>query len=374
MVTSDFIRWSTMDPYMGGSLDEPSQNIKGIRFQVQQPLHEDISLEFMANASPPSVTESLTQTETVEEMSLQSVRCLGQGGFGTVDEVKFRASCQVYARKTIYHSKHGHNYSSSLIHLDNEIKALSRLKHPHIVRLVGYYETLGRSTILLSPVADCNLDTVLTAGLHIVNKYVLVLEWMRSLASALAYMHSNEVQVRHRDIKPANILVKDGKVYLSDFGSSVTNRLQNQSPEMPPLFGHHERQVPSLGSCQFAVTSKYCAPEVITTGVSGRASDIFSLGCVFTEMLTVVCGEPVRKLEEYRSKGQKEVPFRSSLGNTTEWLTHLKFVKSDQDMTRYWGDIFETVVMMLPAAPNERLSAKSVEERLSQTRNKNPGE
>jgi hypothetical protein len=82
-------------------------------------------------------------------------------------------------------------------------------------------------------------------------------------------------------------------------------------------------------------------------------------------MLRVACGESLKKFEEYRSKGKERPPFRDCLDGTREWITHLKTVKSDETASQSSDDVFDTVLMMLRKAPNERLSAQSVEERLS---------
>ncbi len=72
----------------------------------------------------------------------------------------------------------------------------------------------------------------------------------------------HEVGVAHRDIRPSNIVVDGGRGRLADLGMA----------EMGPGFSATVGAGPigSLG---------YMAPEVVTEGVAGRASDIWSLGC-----------------------------------------------------------------------------------------------
>ena len=43
----------------------------------------------------------------------------------------------------------------------------------------------------------------------------------------------------------------------------------------------------------------YASPEVLSTSRRGRASDIFSMGCVWLEMYTVLLGESIEDLEPY---------------------------------------------------------------------------
>jgi len=46
-------------------------------------------------------------------------------------------------------------------------------------------------------------------------------------------------------------------------------------------------------------TRKYCAPEVARDAPRGRKSDVYSLGCIYLEILTVLAGKSVDDLDEY---------------------------------------------------------------------------
>ena len=123
--------------------------------------------------------------------------------------------------------------------------------------------------LIMSPVADCDLARYLklapssrdgTAGLK---------TFFGCLATAVAYLHKN--RIRHKDIKPSNVLVKDGNVLLTDFGLSRDCNHTRSTTEGPT-----------------ARTAKYCAPEVADYMARSYSSDMWSLGCVFLEMMTVL--------------------------------------------------------------------------------------
>jgi len=110
------------------------------------------------------------------------------------------------------------------------------------------------------------------------------------LTDALQYIHSQAT--RYLDIKPGNILVKKGpyrfgyRVYIADFGISKSFSSLDHSQKDDPI----------------PRTPKYCAPEVWERGMYGGAADIFSLGCVFTEMLTTLAGVDLEEFADFRSE------------------------------------------------------------------------
>ena len=81
------------------------------------------------------------------------------------------------------------------------------------------------------------------------------------------------MQMMHRDIKPANVLYMFGErgqvVYkLADFGCSK------------------KIQVESSGTKSLIGTALWMAPEVIHSAQYGVSADIWSVGCIFAEIVT----------------------------------------------------------------------------------------
>lgn len=89
------------------------------------------------------------------------------------------------------------------------------------------------------------------------------------LTSALCFLHDN--RIRRKDTKPQNVLVKAHHVLLTDFGNSTTS---GPTP----------------------LTPRYCALEVSDYSRRNSLSDIWSLGCVFFEMWTVLRAETVQEM------------------------------------------------------------------------------
>lgn len=94
---------------------------------------------------------------------------------------------------------------------------------------------------------------------------------MQQLLKGMRYLH-NEMNIAHRDIKGANILIsKEGQVQITDFGLA-----RILSPKMKnPVYTTR------------VITLWYRAPEVLLQYHNyGFGVDMWSLGCVFVEMIT----------------------------------------------------------------------------------------
>jgi serine/threonine protein kinase len=224
---------------------------------------------------------------------------LGSGHSAVVHSVK--CGRILLARKTIYAGRRGISKADAV----EEVAHLTRLKHSHVVRLIGSYFWRNDLSILMYPVAEYDLNDFLDALSRALVAQHLWEPMVRScrgfyscLSSALRHIHIHVT--KHMDIKPQNILVRTGpwndtnlgygeyhsKVYISDFGTARSYECIEAAE--------------TDGYTNFS--TKYAAPEVRLQDTRGLAADVFSLGCVFLEIYATLHDITAEDAAYYKAK------------------------------------------------------------------------
>ncbi|KAI9862448.1 MAG: hypothetical protein M1813_004298 [Trichoglossum hirsutum] len=238
---------------------------------------------------------------------------LGAGGFGQVDRVLSKISYKEYARKRMRRKAvFGNVAVGETKRFIAELEILKRFKHQHIVEFVGSYTDSTYLGLVMSPVAEMDLAAYLQGSSTTRNPELRT--FFGCLATALQYLHDN--QIRHKDIKPGNILVHQGNVLFTDFG------LSRDSTDATG----------STTSGATAFTPRYCAPEVAAYECRNTSSDIWSLGCVFLEMVVVLKGMTIEYAKDFFAKNGTELPFvRTNQAACSRLLTELERTSSQTD-------------------------------------------
>lgn len=268
--------------------------------------------------SPPHI-----QINDISDI-LQVRGLLGNGRYGKVHEVKLQAtgiqnddrSSKVFAmkrmRKPAPREGAGGERRSTVSEFETELSHLKKCKHHHIIRLHASFTDDSNFGFIMSPVADCTLQELLShyASKNRVEQKVVpvpkaLFHSFGCLLEAVCYLHE-ELKIRHRDIKPRNILMHGQSLLICDVGSAYD------------FFDRNE----STGASQPPGTRKYKAPEVLAsvnsreTQSHNRKVDIFSLGCVFLEIYTVLCDETLDKMAEFITQNDS-AKFEGDLGGWT---------------------------------------------------------
>jgi serine/threonine protein kinase len=181
---------------------------------------------------------------------------LGSGGFGTVFLAK-----DVWIDKKVA-IKVPHRQSGDEGELLQEPRLLAALDHQNIVGIVTAERVDGVFFIVMEYVKGESLEAVLDRekALAMPRAINYVVQILRGVE------HAHEATILHRDLRPANVLISEsGAVKVADFG---TSRFLEKS---------HATTV--IGS------PPYMAPEQFQ-GRAVLASDIYSVGVIFYQMLT----------------------------------------------------------------------------------------
>ncbi|KAL2806544.1 serine/threonine-protein kinase 33 isoform b [Daubentonia madagascariensis] len=202
-------------------------------------------------------------------------RILGQGSFGMVIEATDKETETKWAIKKVNKEKAG---SSAVKLLEREVNILKSVKHEHIIHLEQIFETPKKMYLVMELCEDGELKEILDRKGHFSENET---RWIiQSLASAIAYLHSNDIV--HRDLKLENIMVKSSfiddnnelnlNIKVTDFGLAVKKQ------------GRSEAMLQT--TCG---TPIYMAPEVINAHDYSQQCDIWSIGVI---MYILLCGEP----------------------------------------------------------------------------------
>ncbi|HMH24991.1 MAG TPA: protein kinase [Gemmatimonadaceae bacterium] len=149
----------------------------------------------------------------------------------------------------------------------HEAQAAASLQHPNVVCIYDLGEADGHLFIAMEFIQGVDLEHLieLAQPLSLQTKLDIIID----VLTGLAFAHKRGIV--HRDIKPANIRVaEDGRAKIMDFG--VAHLASSSMTSTGSILG----------------TPTYMAPEQITEGKTSPATDIFAVGGVLYQILTMM--------------------------------------------------------------------------------------
>jgi NIMA (never in mitosis gene a)-related kinase len=197
----------------------------------------------------------------------RKVKMVGKGNFGYALLVQNLQNRKFFIMKVIDVSKMDTKQRNDAL---NEVIVLKEMRHPYIV---AYRESFMNKKCLciVMDYADAG-DLYTRIAQHKKNNTLFdenqILDWFVKIALAIKHIHDK--RILHRDLKTQNIfLTSNGDVKVGDFG--IARVLQN-----------------TYDCAQTAIgTPYYLSPEICQEKPYNQKSDIWSLGCIFYEMLTL---------------------------------------------------------------------------------------
>jgi serine/threonine protein kinase len=276
----------------------------------------------------------------------EDMEMIGKGGSAEVVRVRHKLSGEQFACKRIIRGDTIKAQSLQLIEFEQEVGVLQRISHQHLVSFVASYSDLNSFSLILNPVAKDVLKALLGRQSRETplppSDITILRHAFGCLATALAYLH--EQKVRHKDIKPGNILLSEGRVYLCDFGIARDwSKSDNSTTE----------------GDVFKFTRRYCAPEVFDRDPRNTKSDIWSLGCVYLEILSVIKGYSLDEVNSFllqHSAGASAQGLWHAPEGLSAWLTKIRSEKSDSadDVPLDW------ITQMIRTETKDRLKASNL--------------
>lgn len=300
--------------------------------RLQPSLHEKRAL--------PDLLHKNSKSNREIKVDFISTRVLGSGSYGDVDEVRESTTNVAYARKHIHFDDDGDRREAIVRdEVQKEVAIMQKLRHLHIAAVLFYFREDTAYSIFMLPVADRNLYEFMklcSAEGYPAGQTKLIYPWFGCLLDALAYAH--KLGIKHQDIKPSNILIKNNQPYLTDFGLAKDFAdSDNSASDNEKLIG----------------TYAYRAPEIQPKIRRGRKADVFSLGCLYSEMITVYHGRSVGSYFQARLKAGS-IAFRDCLPAVESWLRDL-----DPEKSKLSEVVIDEILCMVCRDPEKRDDAET---------------
>ncbi|PWN90064.1 Pkinase-domain-containing protein [Acaromyces ingoldii] len=188
-----------------------------------------------------------------------------EGSYGVVFRARDKETGEIVALKKLKMDKETNGFPITSL---REIRTLMEAAHENVVRVreIVVGDTLTQIFIVMDFI-EHDLKTLLhTQTTPFLASEVKTL--MRQLLSAISLLHRN--WIIHRDLKTSNLLMNNrGQIKLADFG--LARMYGEPTGEMTPL----------------VVTLWYRAPELLLGAETyDTAIDMWSIGCIFAELIT----------------------------------------------------------------------------------------
>eukprot|EP00934_Nitzschia_sp_Nitz4_P000066 Nitzschia sp. Nitz4//scaffold36_size144017//119988//121981//NITZ4_003113-RA/size144017-processed-gene-0.92-mRNA-1//-1//CDS//3329549537//66//frame0 len=231
------------------------------------------------------------------------LRMLGRGSYGEVAQALDLYQNRPDAYVAIKRIQSPFDQEVDSVRLFREIHILRKLRgHECVIDLLDVVQPPSddlddfHDLYLVFEYVDTDLYKLIMSPQFLTTEHIQT--FLYQMLVGLKYLHS--ASVIHRDLKPANILLnEDCSLKICDFGLArivdldTMNSKDSKSPEKagretrPPDFSSMKRAPLTRQLTKHVVTRWYRAPELILIQPYTSAVDIWSLGCILAELLSM---------------------------------------------------------------------------------------
>ncbi|XP_075980227.1 uncharacterized protein LOC142979279 isoform X2 [Anticarsia gemmatalis] len=200
-----------------------------------------------------------TFVEEIDYSEIQELSVVGKGAFGVVWKGLWR--------NTFVAVKHI-NSEAEKREFSIEVRQLSRVSHPNIVRLYGACTKGAHVCLVMEYAEGGSLYNVLHNRPKPKYTAAHAMSWARQCAEGVAYLHAMKPKpLIHRDLKPPNLLLVGGgqRLKICDFGTAADKATYMTN---------------NKGS------AAWMAPEVFEGSTYTEKCDVFSWGIILWEVLS----------------------------------------------------------------------------------------
>lgn len=195
----------------------------------------------------------------------KAIKQIGKGGFGRAILVRSLATNELKVVKEIKLEGLSSKLKQSAFH---EVEVLKNIEHTNIIKYQNYVKSKSKLLILMEYADGGDLTKLIQGRNGKLIPEETILDYFVQICLAIKYLHDRKIL--HRDLKPQNIFLSKGNIVkLGDFG--ISKSLEHTEDLAKTMIG----------------TPAYYSPEICVGKKYGAKSDIWSLGCVLYELLTL---------------------------------------------------------------------------------------
>lgn len=294
----------------------------------------------MIDCASTNVKQNINKPLQYNSNHYDRIRILGKGSFGTAIVHRRKTDCSLVVLKEIDLKKFkGEREKTAAI---NEARIMSTLDHINIIK---YYNAYTTDTKLVIEMEYASMGT-LAAYLSILDQPLEeqeILGIFRQITCGLNYLHSKNIV--HLDLKMANIFVTvEGLVKIGDFSISQyiqsntasTSQLQvegdkDEDVEIKKLNSTFNKKLAISCNNSHLGTLAYSSPESCLGEATSFKSDIWSLGCILYELITL-----------------KSLFSGESLAEVVLCITQINYIPIKRNVTPTLREIFEQMISVDP--------------------------